>query len=103
MIIKNTGIPPSFFSEIPEKAAAGRSENAPGGAKAGRAGRTDRIELSPRPEQPSALLDAVKAKIGGEIRRDADAGRLRELKEAVDGGRYNVDSGALAGILLFDE
>ena len=112
MMIKNTGFPLSFFPEPMEKAAAGRAaEGAAGGAKgdavnasdpSGRTGRTDRVELSARPEHPDAVLDAVTAKISGEIRGDADAGRLQELKTEVGSGSYRVDSGALAGILLFD-
>lgn len=104
MVIKDTGFPLSFFPEAVEK--AGRAEGAAGGAKtdsAVRAGRTDRIELSARADQPSRLLSAVKAEISGDIDRDADAGRLRELKESVSNGCYSVDSGALAGILLFGE
>ena len=110
MVIKDAGFSVSPFSDIGEKPAAGRTEASAQGrtsgsrpAEASASERTDRIEISARPEKADLFLRKLKAQIRREIDSDADAGRLQDLKESLGSGRYDVDSGALAGVLLSGE
>ena len=108
MVIKDTGFSVSPFSDIGEKPAAGGTEASAQGRTSGSraaeasasAERTDRIEISARPEKADLFLRKLKAQIRREIDSDADAGRLQDLKESIGSGRYDMGSGALAGALL---
>lgn len=107
MVIKDAGFPVPSFSDIGGKPSSGRIDAA-ADRKSGSAaeapnpaGRTDRIEIAARAEKPGPFLRELKAQLREEIDRDADAGRLRDLKESIGSGGYAVDSGALAGTLLF--
>ncbi len=66
--------------------------------------KTDRIELSgPSAEPAGGFLACLKDSLCEEVGKDASPARLKELKSAVEGGTYSVDSGTLAGIILTDQ
>lgn len=111
MIIKDTGFSIPSFSDIGGNSPSARVDASAAGRKSGLsaaeapnpAERTDRIEIAAHLEKSVPFLRELRTQLREEIDRDADAGRLRDLKESVGGGRYAVDSGALAGALLFCE
>lgn len=111
VIIKDAGFSIPSFSDIGGNPSPARVDAPAAGRKSGlsaaeapnSAERTDKIEIAAHVEKSGSFLRELRTQLREEIDRDADAGRLRDLKESIGSGRYAVDSGALAGTLLFCE
>lgn len=113
MLIKDTGFPiHPYASKVSKKtdeiktSAAAKSGKTAAAASSGlvsQSARTDTIELSSRPEPSDQFVSELKKELCAEIGKDADPARLQQLKAAVGNGSYSMDSGELAGILLFGE
>ncbi|MCI1955640.1 MAG: flagellar biosynthesis anti-sigma factor FlgM [Oscillospiraceae bacterium] len=100
MVIKGAGYDVNFFINIrpAKEGGAVRGAAKPTPFSEALPGRTDTIQISKRPES-DGLLNGVKEKIMGEIRRDADPDDLKALKNEITDGTYTVNPAELAGIL----
>ena len=90
-------------AEEPENARAAGASFSDALLRAGKvpaAGRTDKIEISRRPEESGSAPNEIGDGIRREISGDADAARLESLKRRVGSGSYDVDPEELARVLL---
>ncbi|WP_411676474.1 hypothetical protein [Caproicibacter sp.] len=108
MLIKDSGFSITPFAQINTKRNTGKTGTVQPSTSSfagslGQVSKTDKIELSSRAERQDAFLGGLKDSIREDIARDSGAAKLNYLKESVGNGSYKVDSGLLAGLLLFDE
>lgn len=63
-------------------------------------GKTDRIEISGRPENDGKVYDSLRQQIKNGVNADSSPAKLEKLKSSIEGGNYPVHPEEMAQILL---
>lgn len=62
----------------------------------------DQISISRNVSQESQFQRELAARIVGEVRTSAGSGRIRQLREQVQSGTYQIDIPAIASAMLLE-
>ena len=72
------------------------------GMTRGTEGSFDQISISRGVSQESRFQRELAARIVGEVRTSVGSGRIRQLREQIQSGTYQIDASAIASAMLLE-